>query len=281
MNPINFYKNLDFRQNPDKVLEEMSDYLAKGGILNRLIDKTFQVSEAIDIISRIRKEVEGKNWYETADYSLKYLNIKLEVKGVENIPDRGPAILVSNHPWGGLEGLALLGSIGKSLNKKGKNLKILGTYHTRAIPKIEEVMFFVDRSEEKRNLFCNMSQMEMMLSHLKNQGFLSFFPASHTSHRYNGKVQDPPWRPFLGKISNYAETIVPMWFSGPENGILYSCTGFINPNLRHLFYIRETLNKRGKIITLNIGETINSSSLPRVPSQRIEYIRGRCESLAF
>ena len=47
------------------------------------------------------------------DGVLKYMNTKIEVIGLENIPKDKRVIIASNHPLGGLDGIALMGTVGK------------------------------------------------------------------------------------------------------------------------------------------------------------------------
>ena len=47
------------------------------------------------------------------DAVLKDMNTSLELRGLENIPEKGKCLIASNHPLGGLDGLALMLAVSK------------------------------------------------------------------------------------------------------------------------------------------------------------------------
>ena len=53
-----------------------------------------------------------------ADGILKDMNVEVVLKGEENIPDNGKFIFASNHPLGGLDGMALVKIFGDKYDKK-------------------------------------------------------------------------------------------------------------------------------------------------------------------
>ena len=53
---------------------------------------------------------------------VEYFNLTLQVKGEENIPEKGKFVFVSNHPLGGLDGICLAATLGEKYNKKIKYL---------------------------------------------------------------------------------------------------------------------------------------------------------------
>ena len=62
-------------------------------------------------LSRINKRCQNiafTSAQELLDNYFKKYNISLNIQGVENIPSSGRFILIANHPYGFLDGLALL-----------------------------------------------------------------------------------------------------------------------------------------------------------------------------
>ena len=65
-----------------------------------------------DEINAMLRKIGDKRDVEAADVVLDELNITLQPVGMENIPEEGRFIFASNHPLGGLDGLALISLFG-------------------------------------------------------------------------------------------------------------------------------------------------------------------------
>lgn len=55
-----------------------------------------------------------------AETLLEYLDITLRLDGEKNIPSKGRFIFASNHPLGGLDGVALISVLGRRLQQRYK-----------------------------------------------------------------------------------------------------------------------------------------------------------------
>ena len=68
------------------------------------------------------KSVADKTGVDFLEACMEFLDIKLEVKGTENLPSDGLCTFVSNHPLGGQDGIALGYILGKHYNGRIKYL---------------------------------------------------------------------------------------------------------------------------------------------------------------
>ena len=75
-----------------------------------------------DTLNRILDENSGKTGVDFAEGALRSLQIGLDVEGEEHIPNEGRFIFVSNHPLGGLDGIALIALLGR---RYGGNVKCI------------------------------------------------------------------------------------------------------------------------------------------------------------
>jgi len=69
-----------------------------------------------DRVNKFLWESRGKKGTEWLEECVRYLDMTLEVEGMENLPDKGDGRLytfVSNHPLGGVDGVALGAVIGR------------------------------------------------------------------------------------------------------------------------------------------------------------------------
>lgn len=83
------------------------------------------------------KSKDSADFYRTI---LEEMNCSLEVKNLEYIPKSGGAIIVGNHPLGGIEGIAM----GEILHRVRPDIKIMANYLLGRIPEFHETMIFVD-----------------------------------------------------------------------------------------------------------------------------------------
>jgi hypothetical protein len=79
-------------------------------------------------------------------------------------------------------------------------------------------------------------------------------------------LEEYPWKKSLGTFVSHSEYVVPMWFSGPNHAKMYNLLAKIKrtEKLRRVFSLRETWNKVGETIILNIGEAIRSAECLKV-----------------
>lgn len=70
----------------------------------------------------LQNGAKGKEGVDFLEASLDFLDMKIEVKGEENLPQGGLYTFVSNHPLGGQDGVALGYILGKHYDGKVKYL---------------------------------------------------------------------------------------------------------------------------------------------------------------
>lgn len=75
-----------------------------------------------DEINVFLKSVADKTGVDFLEACMEFLDIKLEVRGIENLPSDGLCTFVSNHPLGGQDGIALGYILGKHYNGRIKYL---------------------------------------------------------------------------------------------------------------------------------------------------------------
>ena len=77
-----------------------------------------------------------------SERALKSLSIKLDVdeSALQAIPQTGPLVVVANHPFGGIDGLALLALI----KRRRPDVKIVANDILKRVPELAADSFFVD-----------------------------------------------------------------------------------------------------------------------------------------
>ena len=219
-----------------------------------------------------------------ADDDIQFLQITLELfkinwhtleNELNNIPTKGPAIVVANHPFGALEGILLA----YVLRRYRNDVKIMANYFLKRIPEISDVFIGVDPFGSKSSTSKNLKPMRQATQWLKQGGLLVIFPAGEVSHRkwLQSEIIDPQWSDTVTRLIDITQaTVTPVYIHG-QNSNLFQWLGLIHPRLRTLMLIRELLNKQGSAITIRIGKTISYSKLKSFDSESelLHYLRIR------
>lgn len=215
-------------------------------------------------LNKVNQIYEHISQYEGIDFAeklLEHLNIKYDIipEELEYLPKNEPFILVSNHPFGAVDGMMLLSIIGKQRS----DFKILTNFILSHIPNLEENFFPVNPFTDKPGLRSSLKGLKMAKEHLENGGALGLFPAGEVSSNCNKEkiVKDIEWQPSIIKLIRSAGVpVVPVYFDG-GNSKLFHLMGKISPLLRTVRLPHELANKKDKTISLRIGRPIPASEI--------------------
>lgn len=182
--------------------------------------------------------------------------------GTASIPDRGPVLLVANHPFGAADGL-ILAHLASAVRG---DVRILANHYLQRIPGLRDLLIPVDpfggREAPRRNLV----PLRESLRWLRDGHALIVFPAGEVSHFHlrQRRVTDPPWNEIVGRLALHAgAAVVPVCFEG-GNSVLFNLAGLIHPLLRTALLARELINKSRRCMELKIGKCIPFNRLKRL-----------------
>ena len=208
---------------------------------------------------------------------LRRLDVRPVVKteDLENIPKKGPAVVVGNHPFGGIEGIIMA----DTLLSCRPDVKIMANSLLNRIPQLRDLTIPVDPFSRSGSARVNIGPMRDALRWLKNGGMLLVFPAGEVSHLRlpSLEVADPVWSPTIGRIIRRARVpVLPVFFRG-HNGPWFQAAGLIHPRLRTALLARQLIGMRGKTVPFDIGRLIPFRWLERYASdaELMAYLRWR------
>ncbi|HNY09330.1 MAG TPA: 1-acyl-sn-glycerol-3-phosphate acyltransferase, partial [Tenuifilaceae bacterium] len=135
---------------------------------------------------------------------------------LKRIPRTGAFISVSNHPFGGVDGMILIKMM---LEQKRNDIKTLSNFIIQRIPQIAEFVFPVDPFDNGVKRGSNLIGLKKALTHVSNGGALGLFPAGEVSTYYDNMdevgVVDRQWQPSMIKfIKRAGVPVVPIYFQG-------------------------------------------------------------------
>lgn len=217
---------------------------------------------------------------EFADHLLENMNITIDVSSdqLENIPKEGGFVVVSNHPFGGIEGVMLLSAIAKVR----PDFKIMANFILSHIPNLKECFFAVNPFENNPEWKSSVSGIKGAIQHIAAGNGLGVFPAGEVS-RYHGHdfPEDLPWSTSIARIiKNAGVPVIPVFWEGQNSKFFYALDK-IHTMLGTARLTRELANKHDTCFNLQIGKPIMPAevALYENPKELAAYLR--CRSYAL
>ncbi len=205
-------------------------------------------------VNRVFERLSRKQGLEFIDALVAALHFRTEaaIAEVQRIPDTGPAVLVSNHPLGGLEGLLLV----RLLSGKRRDVKIIASQLFQRVDPVSD--FFLEPNPfVGRPTDSGYSGLKMAVKHIRDGGILCLFPAGETgTYDLSNVLRDKIWRiDVLRFIKKLEVPVVPVLF---QTGNLSSSNIFslLNSPLNQLRMSSRFIPRAARTIHIRIGNPI-------------------------
>ncbi len=158
---------------------------------------------------------------------------------VAQIPERGPLVVVANHPHGLVDGMVLAELIGRVRS----DFRILTRSLLAGVPEVADHMIAVPFPHEPDARERNLEMRRAAMAHLARGGAIVVFPAGAvaSAERAFGPVVEKEWFPFTAKmIRQSGATVVPVRFEG-ENSRIYQIANLLSATLRQGLLLHEVV----------------------------------------
>jgi putative hemolysin len=209
-----------------------------------------------------------------------FAHASVSVLNEELVPKEGRYIIVSNHPLGAIDGLALIALMGKYRTdiKFPVNdlLMVFKQLHGIFIPINKHGRNSSDAAKELHQVFAS-------------NDLILYFPAGLCSRKINGKIQDLEWKKtIVQKAKEYQRDIIPIYFDGRNSERFYRIANWrkrlgIKVNLEMLLLPDEMVRQKGKKFTITFGKPISYTSFDDSKSNKewAAWLREQSLILAF
>ena len=217
----------------------------------RWIEKIVHQERANDFIWRHRED-DAFGFCEAS--VTEYISVTLNLKGAENVlPVEQPCIFVSNHPFGGMDAIAMIYLL--------KDIR-------------PDIMFIVNdflaSFESLKSRFIGVNKLgrssSQSLQRVEQQ-FASdkatfLFPAGLVSRKIKGKIKDLEWKKtFVTKAKKYQKPVIPVYIEGRLTNRFYRIANIrkflgIKFNIEMLFLMDELSKQNGKMINIVVGKPV-------------------------
>lgn len=193
------------------------------------------------------------------------------------IPARGPLVVVSNHPFGILDGL-VLGHILSAV--RGGDFRLVAHQVFRQAEDVNRVLLPIDFSGSRDAQARNIATRAEAIRYLQAGGAVGIFPGGTvaTGATPLAPPRDPLWRGFTARmVARSGATVVPLWFEG-ANSRLFQLSSHLHGTLRLSLLIHEFARRTDRPVRLAVGNPIGPHELASVgkeANQVMDFLRRR------
>lgn len=205
------------------------------------------------------------------DHVSDLLALKVEVSGLEHLPETGRVVIVANHPTGIGDGVAVYDAI------KARRPDVVFYANAdahRVCARFDEVLIPVEWVEEKRSRERMRLTLSMTREAMEAERALMIFPAGRLAVKdAEGRLTDPPWMASAVSIARkYGAPIVPVHLTGPWSTLFHLFDKRWR-ELRDITLFHELLNKKGRRFSLIVGSPIDPEGLPGDAGEATEALK--------
>ncbi|MBR5911380.1 MAG: glycerol acyltransferase [Bacteroidales bacterium] len=210
-----------------------------------------------DDINEILTKYADKQGLDFVNALIADFNLELELKGIDNLVASDRIVVASNHPLGGLDGIALIGAVG---NHRGETqtpvndfLMFVKNLQPIFIP-VNKVGSSTANREENLRLFNETFESDKTIC---------YFPFGLCSRKTDdGTIVDLDWKKtFVSKSKAFRRDIVPVHIEGRNSNFFYNLSRWrkklnIKANIEMAFLVDEFFKQRNKKLTISFGKPI-------------------------
>lgn len=224
--------------------------------------------------------ITGESFWHAAVRLLE-LNISLDQAALESIPKTGPLVVVANHPYGVLDGIAICWL----MEKVRKDFLVLTHAALLRAPEARPYLLPVDFSGTSEATSANLDTRKKARAHLDQGGAIVVFPAgaiSTSPDRFGQKpATDWPWQPFTAQLIQRSRApVLPVFFHG-QNSRLFQMASHVSSTLRLALIFKEVRDRIGSSLDISIGAPLSPDQIARFPDRGAltEFLRQKTYAL--
>ena len=247
--------------------------------LVKWLKKLIHQDQVNEFLWQAKDEV-GTPWLK---HGLRFLGNTIVVHGQENLPDADDGnryTFVSNHPLGGIDGIAIGSIIGEKYND---NFKYLVNDLLMNLPGLAPLCIPINKTGKQSRDFPRMVEEGFASEH-----HMMVFPAGLCSRKIDGEIHDLPWtKTFITKSVQTKRDVVPIYFNGRNSERFYRIANIckklkLKVNIAMLYLVDEMFLNEGKTFEVTIGKPIPWQTFDKTkkPKEWANYVENVVYSLS-
>lgn len=196
--------------------------------------------------------------FQVFEYLSNILRLEINVRCGERIPAKGGFILVSNHPTGIADGVAVF----DLLKTRRPDMTFFANRDAvRVNPRLVEIVIPVEWREEHKSKLKARETLKLTNRAVEEQKATILFPSGRIAYWANGQLNERPWKTSaVGLAKKYGLPILPVHMAARNSGLFYWFAKW-STELRDMTVFYELLNKKGNLFDFTIGNLIEPDQL--------------------
>jgi putative hemolysin len=201
------------------------------------------------------------------------ITVRHDLRRLASVPRQGPLVVVANHPFGIVDGLALCHLVAQVR----QDFRVVAMSTLCRVPEVRGHALPINFANTRDAVATSARSRAAARSLLAAGGCLLIFPAGavSTSRRPFGLAEDAPWHPFVGRlVQSSRSAVLPVRFEG-QNSRLFQLVSQFSPTLRLSLLLREAVSRIGTEIEAHVDQVLPFESLAAFedPKALVEHLR--------
>lgn len=210
---------------------------------------------------------------ESLDYVSGLLNLTLDITGLDRIPAEGGCVIVSNHPTGIADGIAMFDLIRR---RRSDMMFFANRDALRVNPRFGDVVIPVEwRAGEKSHAKSRDTFAATGKAFAEGRAVV-LFPSGRIAYWNEGRLTERPWQASAAALVRRFEVpVIPMHMDSRNSGLFYWLSKW-NTELRDMTVFHELLNKKGAKFRMVVGHPIAPEALGDDPALVTSRLQEHC-----
>jgi len=231
---------------------------------------------AYDAAVFLADAIKDKTGHEAFKLVTKHISPRTAVQDLTHLPKTGRCILISNHPTGLADGMAVFQAIRE---RRPDHVFLANADALRVMPKARDLIIPVEWVKDKRSNAKTRQTLMDIKAALEAEKCIVIFPSGRLAQMTWRGLRDKAWESSAAMLARkYKAPVIPLRMRA-RNSFLYYLFSWTSPELRDITLFHELLNKKGQTFNLTFGEAINPQGLPKNADKASDAIRAVVEKL--
>lgn len=192
------------------------------------------------------------------------LSLDIRVRAPERIPEKGGFLLVSNHPTGIADGIAVF----DLLKARRPDMMFFANRDAiRVNPRFVEMVIPVEWRDEHKSKLKARETLQVTNRAISEGKATVLFPSGRIAYWADGRLNERPWKTSAVSFARkYNLPILPVHMAARNSGLFYWLAKW-STELRDMTVFHELLNKKGNRFDFTIGNLISPDALDGDPGE--------------